>query len=120
MNNLITAHADEAGAQQLFLAKQVNIFLFDLKNEASEHGFSANETWSLQLATQSELAQLKKDYYPLITTKLNPGVLLEVYQQVKNRLKQTLSHDEASLTERDLTRDDKTYLAAYCVKNTRK
>lgn len=100
-------------AQQLLLNKQANIFLFDLKNEASEHGFKPSESWTLQLATEAELAAIKKTYYPVVSIRLQPHALLSVYQQVKIRLQQPLTPADEELTVNELTSNEKYYLAAY-------
>ena len=59
-----------ADAQQSLLAGQVNLFLFDLKNEANEHGFKPDESWNLQIATDDEIISLKKQYHPVISRLL--------------------------------------------------
>jgi len=107
-------HAPGGGvrAQQL-LTRQVNLFLFDLKNEASEHGFKADDSWTLQLATDQEMAALKKLHYPLISLKLSPDILLKVFQQVKDKLQQSLSQQEEELTVKDLIREGIGTMAAY-------
>lgn len=109
-----------ADAQQLFLNNQINLFLFDLKNEASEHGFKANESWALQLATEEEILSLKRLYYPVVSLRLQPDDLLKVFQEVKNKLQQSLSKDDVSLTESDLAQNDKRHLAAYPLRSIRK
>jgi len=107
-------------AQSHFLKKQVNVFLFDLKNEAIEHGFKPDEYWELQMTTEAEVSVLKKHHYPVISLRLQPNALLKVYQQVKCKLQQSLSKGDIALTEIDLTRDEKNYLTAYPVRGIRK
>ncbi|WP_259065267.1 hypothetical protein HDF24_01120 [Mucilaginibacter sp. X4EP1] len=99
-------------AQQL-LTRQVSLFLFDLKNEASEHGFKAGDSWTLQLATDQEFAGLKKLHFPIISLRLNPDTLLNVFQQVKGKLHQELSKQEEDLTVKDLIREGIATMAAY-------
>lgn len=99
-------------AQQL-LTHQANLFLFDLKNEASEHGFKAGDSWTLQLATDLEFVGLKKLHFPIISLRLNPDALLNVFQQVKDKLHQELSKQEEELTVKDLIREGIATMAAY-------
>ncbi|HVW15711.1 MAG TPA: hypothetical protein VHB54_17895 [Mucilaginibacter sp.] len=102
-----------ADARQLFLENQVTLFLFDLKNEACEHGFKIEESWFLQLATDEELTALRRDHHPLITVRLGSDILLKVFQQVKQALRQALDKSEASLTAQDLSQGSIRHLVAY-------
>ena len=111
--NIQQAHAGGADAQQQFLANKVNIFLFDLKNEAIEHGFKAGETWNVRIATDSEITSLRKDNHPVVSLRLQSNELLTAYLQVKNKLEQSLSKDDLALTADDLTINEKRHLAAY-------
>lgn len=119
MNNerALVAGAD---AQQHFLDSQVNIFLFDLKNEANEHGFKLGESWHVQMVTDDEIASLKRIHNPVIYMRLKPPVLLHVYQQVKIKLKYLVNKDDATISVADVSRDGKNYLAAYPLRNSRK
>jgi hypothetical protein len=72
--------------QQYSAAGTADLFLFDLKNEASEHGFKADESWILQLSTDEEIADLKRQYYPVISSRLKPAALLEVFQSGKTKI----------------------------------
>jgi len=116
-DNVLGATAD---AQQQFLDNKANIFLFDLKNEAAEHGFKHGESWHLQIATDDEVVRLKRLHYPVITMKLKPNALLGVYQQVKSRIKQYVDKSENELSETDLIRDGKHHIAAYPLRAFRK
>jgi hypothetical protein len=113
------ALASSADAQQQILTSQVNLFLFDLKNEASEHGFKADESWNLQMATEDEILGLKKQHHPLISLRLQPQALLQAYRQVKSKLQQSLSKEDMALTTGDLTIGEKIHLIAYPAKNPR-
>lgn len=111
--------AVSADQEQYFLESQVNLFLFDLKNEASEHGFRQGESWALTLATEQEMLSLKRFHHPVVSLRLQPATLLKVYQRVKSQLNQSISTTDAALTSLDLTRTEKTLLAAYPFKHTR-
>lgn len=100
-------------AAQLHLSNNVNQFLFDLKNEATEHGFKTGESWNLELATDMELTDLKRFHYPVISLRLDPSTLLNVYRQVKGKLNQQFSADDVVLTSAILADNDKKFIAAF-------
>src|ERR1700744_996559 len=104
MNDYQQARARSADAQQL-VTNQANLFLFDLKNEASEHGFKDEDSWTLQLATDEDITSLKRFHHPMVFLKLRPESLLNVFQQVKDKLQQALSKEELALTANDVIRD---------------
>lgn len=108
-----SAHAGDADAQQHFLASQVNLFLFDLRNEATEHGFRNNLSWNLQLSTEAEIMDLKRYHDLVVSLRLQPNLLLKAYQQVKSRLQQSVSTEETAMTARDIVRQEKKYLTAF-------
>ncbi|PTR00840.1 hypothetical protein C8P68_10168 [Mucilaginibacter yixingensis] len=114
------AHVGSADAQEQAMNSQVNLFLFDLKNEATEHGFKDGESWNLELVTETEMIDLKRHHYPIISVRLLPHALLKVYQQVKSKLQQSLTPAEASLTAGDLANTEKRHLAAYPARSNRK
>lgn len=120
MSNQTNAFVGGTDAQHHFLTNQVELFLFDLKNEASEHGFKPDESWALKLATEAEIAGLKRQFHPIVSLQLQSHALLKVFQQVKNKLQQSISRDDAALTASDLDRDEKKYMVAYPVRNVRK
>lgn len=105
-----------ANAQHEALAGQANLFLFDLKNEATERGFKPSQSWTLELATEDEITGLKRLHYPVISLRLQPTALLHIFQLVKKNLQQPLSSTDMALTADDLLRDEKNHLAAYPTK----
>lgn len=102
-----------ANAPQHALDRQVNMFLFDLKNEATELGFKANESWHLELVDQEDIVKLKRHHTPVILLKLQPEALVKVYQQVKASLQQPFSSTDTELTAKNMIRSEKSHLAAY-------
>lgn len=102
-------------AQQAALSK-VNLFMFDLKNEAQERGFKADDSWTLELATEKDLNTLRRAHHPIVLMKLAPSILLKVYQQVKSQLNQLASATDEALTDEDILTNEKKYLAAYRTK----
>ena len=113
------APVGSADPQQNFLAGWVSLFLFDLKHEASEHGFKPDESWQLQIASEDEIISLKKLYHPVISQRLGAQTLLTAYLQIKIKLQQTFSKNDMALTADDLSRDGKQHLAAYPARSFR-
>lgn len=118
MNNQ-SALSGGADAQQNILNNQINLFLFDLKNEAREHGFKAGESWSLSIATENEIINLKKEHHPVISLRLQTHALLRAYLQVKSKLMQPINETDRTLTEDELSQNEKKHLVAYRVQNAR-
>lgn len=102
-----------ADAQQNFLVEKVNLFLFDLKNEACEYGFKAHESWNIRLATDKEITGLRRNNHPVLSLKLPANELLKAYLHVKGKLEQSISNEDMVLTADDLARNEKWHLAAY-------
>jgi hypothetical protein len=107
------APAGGTDMQQHALTNRVNLFLFDLRNEASEHGLKSNESWTLELATEDEMSVLRKAHHPVISIRLQPQALLSAFREIKTRLHQSFTTGDISLTASDLTREEKRHLAAY-------
>lgn len=105
-----------ANSQQTSAVGTANLFLFDLKNEATEHGFKADQAWALQLSTVAEIAALKRLYHPLVTVRIDPAAMLQAYRLVKARLQQPLTDADDALTEAAIVRDELTHLAAFSLK----
>jgi hypothetical protein len=119
MNNNQQAFAGDADAQRHFLTNQVNLFLFDLKNEATEHGFRTEDSWTLQLATEEQIIGLKRHHHPMISLRLHPDMLLSAFRQVKTKLQQSLNKQELALTIGDIDRDRISQIAAYSSRKPR-
>ena len=49
--------------------RQARTLVYDLMNEAKEHGFGAEDKWTLIVVNDQERARIKKDYYPVLTNK---------------------------------------------------
>lgn len=111
--NIYPHAAIDGDDAQLALSQLVNLFLFDLRNEASEHGFAPGHSWILQLATNEELSGLRKYHYPIVSLKLQPDILLDVFRHLKSKLKQALNEKEATLTVGDAIKDGLGQIAAY-------
>lgn len=119
---MINNKALEAGAdaQQLLVDNKVSIFLFDLKNEATEHGFKSGDSWNLQMATDEEVTDLKRNHHLVVSMRFKPNILLQAYHQVKSGVQQPISKNEADLSVNDLIRAGKQHVAAYPSRMLRK
>lgn len=117
--NIVQKSPGSTAINQQSPENQVNLFLFDLQNEAKEHGFKQNETWTLELASEHEIARLKRFHHPVVSLRLQSSALLEIYKSVKGRLKQALSTADVALTDSDLINNNKMHLAAYPARSIR-
>lgn len=105
--------------QQNFLTDRVNLFLFDLKNEASAHGFRPGESWNVRITTENEIKVLRREHHPVLSLNLQSDELLKVYLEIKSKLQQSLSKDDMALTAEDLAKNEKRHLAAYPARSFR-
>ena len=98
---------------------QVRLYLYDLTNEAKEHGFGEEDRWHLIMVTEAEKKRIEREYYPAISSKTFPDTLLTAFHIIKSRLKQSLSKDEQQLDGRAVFNDDLKYIIAYNPKRMR-
>lgn len=119
MSNQHEPLAGSASAQHQSLNGQAAIFLFDLKNEATEHGFGESGSWTLELATEGELRSLRRLHHPVIALRLKPHDLLNIFKQVKSKLQQPLTRQEMELNANDMTMNNKNQLVAYPAQKAR-
>jgi len=98
---------------------QTRMYLYDLMNAASEHGFKADDIWELSMVTDSGRSKLHKDYFPAVSIKVGPEMLLQVYHATQKGLKQS-SHNESQLpTAKNILTDEINYLVAFNLKRPR-
>jgi hypothetical protein len=105
--------------QSQTIERQVRTYVYDLMNEAKEHGFKSEDKWTLTLVTEEERVKIKKDYYPVVANKVSPEVLLEVFQSVKSELHQSLSKEELLMDTRSILNGDLNYIIAFNPKRHR-
>lgn len=99
---------------------QTRMYLYDLMNAAKEHGFKADDIWELSMVTDSGRSKLQKDYYPAVSMKVGPEVLLQVFHATQKGLKQSSLHNEDELpTAKTILMDDINYLVAFNLKRPR-
>jgi hypothetical protein len=105
--------------QSQAIERQVRTYVYDLMNEAKEHGFKSEDQWTLNLVTEEERIKINKDYYPVVANKVSPEVLLEVFQSVKYELHQSLSKEELLMDTRSILNGDLNYIIAFNPKRHR-
>jgi hypothetical protein len=92
---------------------QARVYLFDLNNCAREFGFKADEGWELCLASQEEKKALEKQYSPIVSTKVLPEILADLFNSVKTGLSQVKSGIQNSIDVKGNGLRDLQYLVAY-------
>jgi hypothetical protein len=97
---------------------QTKMYLYDLMNTAKEHGFKADDSWELSMATNLERIKIQRDYYPAIATKVTPELLLQVYNLTKAKLNQDTQKD-ANSNQRTAADSEVDYLVAFNPKRPR-
>ena|SRR5580692_5843822 len=105
--------------QEQTIETQTRIYVYDLMNEAKEHGFNDEDKWQLGMVTESERTRIQRDYYPAVASKVYPEILLPVFQSVKSRLKQSLSKEEQEMDSGTVIREDLKYIIAFNPKRIR-
>jgi len=98
---------------------QAKIYVYDLNNCAREFGFKDDEGWELSLANTEERTALEKKYYPIISTKVLPEILTELFGVVKSKLVQAASNIQNKLDVSRMPGHDMQYLVAFNPKRHR-
>jgi len=99
--------------------REARAYMYDLMNEAKEHGFKAEDKWTLCLVTKSAQEQIKKDYYPTVTNKVPPEILLQLFHMLKSELHQSLSKEEALIDTKSILDGQLNYIIAFNPKRQR-
>ncbi len=66
---------------------QAKVYVYNLKNCASEYGFSAHEGWNLVPVTDYEKSSLERKYYPTLSVKVAPEQMAEMLRLVRDKLR---------------------------------
>lgn len=101
------------------VAYQARLYVYDLNNCAKEFGFKDDEGWELSLATLEGKASLHKKYHPVISAKVVPEILAELFSQVKSQLVQAKSNIQNNFNAEGLGAVDLQYLVAFNPKRFR-
>ena len=98
---------------------QAKLYVYDLNNCAREFGFKDDEGWQLSLATGEAKTALYKRYYPVVSAKVVPEMLAELFTLVKSRLEQASANIQNKLDPENLSTLDLQYLVAFNPKRLR-
>lgn len=101
------------------IAFQAKLYVYDLNNCAREFGFKDDEGWELNLVSNEERTSLQKRYHPMVSTKVVPEVLAELFNEVKSQLVQAKSNIQNKLDVERLGVQDLEYLVAFNPKRHR-
>jgi len=99
--------------------REARSYMYDLMNEAKEHGFKAEDKWSLCLVTKSAQEQIRKDYYPTVVNEVSPEILLKLFHLVKSGLQQSLSKEELLIDTKSIIDGQLHYIIAFNPKRQR-
>lgn len=100
-------------------AYQAKLYVYDLNNCAREFGFKDDEGWELSLATNEAKAALHKRYYPVLSAKVVPEMLAELFTLVKAQLEQAKANIQNKMDTETLSTLDLQYLVAFNPKRFR-
>ena len=99
---------------------ETRMYMYDMQNAAKEHGFKGEDGWELSMATNTERIKIQKDYYPTISAKVGPEILLQVFHTIKSRLNQSFQKEEPRPNnDRFAPVEDLNYLVAFNPKRPR-
>ena len=98
---------------------QAKIYAFDLANCAREFGFKPEEAWELSLASNEERSALEKLYFPVISAKILPEMLSEMFGMVRKKLSSAPYNTEENPDTKDIRRQNKEFLVAFNPMRTR-
>ncbi|RFZ94430.1 hypothetical protein D0C36_02445 [Mucilaginibacter conchicola] len=99
---------------------QTNLYLYELRNLAKEHGFKPEEQWELSMETVAGKADVQHNFFPTNIAKITPDILLQVLHSVKAQLNLSLTEDEQSTNSKRIALDELSYLVAHNPKRPRK
>ncbi|QXU43105.1 hypothetical protein [Pedobacter sp. D749] len=93
---------------------QVKVFLYELNNTRHEYGFSADEEWTLDLATDSQRKVLEHKYYPMLSLTVVPENIIGMLDLLEDKLGNAVGHIKDSLSRKKISKES-THLLAYCI-----
>lgn len=68
------------------IALQAKVFLYHLNNSNNENGMRAGEKWKLCQVTESSKAEIERNYYPTVSTRVDPATMEEFSNSVMTNL----------------------------------
>ncbi|WP_421939085.1 hypothetical protein [Pedobacter sp.] len=69
------------------IALQAKVFLFHLNNSNDENGIKRDEEWKLCQVTETSKAEIERNYYPTVSTKVDRKIMEEFSNTVMMNLK---------------------------------
>eukprot|EP01012_Entosiphon_sulcatum_P023387 TRINITY_DN2838_c0_g1_i1.p1 TRINITY_DN2838_c0_g1~~TRINITY_DN2838_c0_g1_i1.p1 ORF type:complete len:107 (+),score=10.58 TRINITY_DN2838_c0_g1_i1:444-764(+) len=93
---------------------QAKVFLYELNNTRHEYGFSVNEEWTLDLATNSQKKELENKYYPLLSIIIAPENIMGMLDLLEDKLQNAVGNIKEHLGTKKISKEY-TNLLAYCV-----
>ncbi|WP_025142877.1 hypothetical protein [Pedobacter jeongneungensis] len=93
---------------------QAKVFLYELNNTRHEYGFSANEEWTLDLATNTQKKDLENKYYPILSLTVAPENIMGMLDLLEDKLGNAVSNIKDSLDHKKISKES-INLLAYCV-----
>ncbi|MBE5322076.1 hypothetical protein IM793_23175 [Pedobacter sp. MR2016-19] len=93
---------------------QAKVFLYELNNTRHEYGFSADEEWTLDLATDSQRKVLEHKYYPMLSLTVVPENIIGMLDLLEDKLGNAVGHIKDSLSRKKISKES-THLLAYCI-----
>ncbi|WP_316828441.1 hypothetical protein [Pedobacter miscanthi] len=93
---------------------QAKVFLYELNNTRHEYGFTVNEEWTLDLATNAQRKDLENKFYPILSLTVVPENIMGMLDLLEGQLGNAVSHIKNSLENKKISKEN-TNLLAYCV-----
>ncbi|MDN3551619.1 hypothetical protein [Mucilaginibacter aquaedulcis] len=99
---------------------QAKMYVYDLKNCASEFGFKADEYWEVGMASREEKSAIEKQYAPTLSASVLPEMLCEMLRVVRYKLTQQLVGSGKPIDLATIRQQHLQYLVAYSPNRVRR
>lgn len=93
---------------------QAKVFLYELNNTRHEYGFSTNEEWTLDLATNTQKKDLENKYYPILSLIVAPENIMAMLDLLEDKLGNAVSNIKDGFLQKKISKES-INLLAYCV-----
>ncbi|GAA4212805.1 hypothetical protein GCM10022289_44130 [Pedobacter jeongneungensis] len=90
---------------------QAKVFLYELNNTRHEYGFSANEEWTLDLATNTQKKDLENKYYPILSLIVAPENIMAMLDLLEDKLGNAVSNIKDSFLQKKISKESINLLA---------
>ncbi|TCD02141.1 hypothetical protein EZ449_18960 [Pedobacter frigidisoli] len=98
---------------------QAKVFLYHLNNSNDENGMRATESWKLSQVNEEAKAEIEHNYYPTVSTMVDPAIMQDFSDSVLLHLKS----DQPKINILDLKVDVQpgaAYFVAFCPTRARR